>query len=68
MLIVTTVYVSQIESMDETGGGAPPEAVKMDDVPKIIESKLMEEPDPNRQLVIVYAGTNRAEPDHEKGF
>ena len=40
-----------------------PEAVKMDDVPKIIDNKLMEEPDPNRQLVIVYAGTNRVSPE-----
>jgi hypothetical protein len=60
MLIVTTVYVSQVESMDESAASATPEAVKMDDLPKIIESKLIEDPDPNRKLVVVYAGTNRA--------
>ena len=60
MLIVTTVYVAQVESIDEPGAGVTP--VNMNDVPKIIESKLMEDPDPNRQLVSVYAGTNRVEP------
>lgn len=61
MLIITTVYVSHVEPVDETDEGAELNPVKLEEIPKIIESKLLEQPDANRKLVIVYAGTNRAQ-------
>jgi hypothetical protein len=57
MLIITTVFVSHVEPQETSEPGAMPEAVNLGDLPRIIESKLMEDPDPNRKLVIVYAGT-----------
>ena len=53
MLIITTVYLKHEETRNESQPTPPP------DTHDIIEKKLLEETDPNRQLVIVYAGTNR---------
>ncbi len=62
MLIVTTVYVQQVDSAAEPSAGATPATTKLTSADEIIEQKLTEAPDANRQLVIVYAGTNRVEP------
>lgn len=62
MIAITTVYVSLVEPEDESGAGATREPVKMEDLRRTIENKLLAEPDENRTLVTVYAGTNGVEP------
>jgi hypothetical protein len=59
MLIVTTVYVEQVNSAAEPIAGTTPTITKLTSADEFIEKKLMEMPDANRELVIVYAGTNR---------
>jgi len=58
MIAITTVYVSMVEPEDEFPAGAASQPLKMEDLRKTIENKLLEEPDENRTLVNVHAGTN----------
>jgi hypothetical protein len=56
MLIITTIYFAHLESAEES------DASNMRTAHEIIERKLAEETDARRKLVIVYAGTNRVDP------
>jgi hypothetical protein len=64
MIAITTVYVSLVEPEDDSTTGAAPEKVRMEDLRRTIENKLLEEPDANRTLVTVYAGTNEISGDN----
>ncbi len=59
MIAITTVYVSLVEPEEDPTPGAAAEPVKIEDLRRTIENKLMNEPDANRTLVTVHAGTNR---------
>jgi hypothetical protein len=53
MLVISTIYFAFLAS---TGEKEPMDIAGMRE---IIEKKLLEEPDANRKLVVVYAGTGR---------
>ena len=62
MLIVTTIYLQNVDSAAEPSATATL-ATKLTCADEIIVKKLTEAPDANRQLVTVYAGTNRVSPE-----
>lgn len=53
MLVISTIYVAYLEPDKEN------EKIDIAGVRDLIEKKLIEQPDPNRKLVVVYAGTGR---------
>ena len=53
MLVISTIYFAYLEPDSEN------KTIDIDGVRDVIEKKLTEQPDPNRWLVVVYAGTGR---------
>jgi hypothetical protein len=53
MLVISTIYFAYLEPDAEN------DKIDLAGVRDVIEKKLMEQPDPNRKLVVVYAGTGR---------
>lgn len=53
MLVISTIYMAYLEPDCEN------QKVDIAGVRDVIEKKLIEQPDPNRRLVVVYAGTGR---------
>jgi hypothetical protein len=53
MLVISTIYMAYLEPDSEN------EKIDLAGVRDVIEKKLIEQPDPNRTLVVVYAGSGR---------
>lgn len=54
MLVISTIYMAYVEPDNDNN-----EKIDLAGVRDLIEQKLAEKPDPNRKLVVVYAGTGR---------
>ena len=57
MLVISTIYFAYLEPDAEN------KTIDVDGVRDAIEKRLTEQPDPNRNLVVVYAGTRRGGKD-----